>query len=181
MKGVDIMKFKIVGRNIEVTEALKDAIEKKIGRLEKYFNPESEAKVTLSVEKTRQIIEVTIPANGVIVRGEEATADMYSSIDSVVDKIERQIIKHKSKLERRGDHTQSLRFAAIPSDNYAEDEAKVVKTKKFALKPMDEEEAQLQMNLLGHNFFVYRSSETDEVNVLYKRKDGNYGLIEPEF
>lgn len=175
------MKFKIVGRNIEVTEALRDAIEKKIGRLEKYFNPESEAKVTLSVEKTRQIIEVTIPTNGVIVRGEEATADMYSSIDSVVDKIERQIIKHKNKIERRGDYSQSLRFSAIPSDSDVEDESKIVKTKRFALKPMDAEEAQLQMDLLGHNFFVFRNSDSDDVNVLYKRKDGNYGLIEPEF
>lgn len=174
------MKFNIIGRNIEVTEALRDSIEKKIGRLDRYFNDNSEAKVTLSVEKGRHIIDVTIPANGVIVRGEEAKSDMYTAIDLVVDKIERQIIKHKSKIERRGDFTQSLRFAEIPSEEETE-QAKVVKTKKFALKPMDVEEAVLQMDLLGHNFFVYRNGETDEVNVLYKRKDGNYGLIEPEF
>ncbi len=174
------MKFNIIGRNIEVTEALKDSIEKKIGRLDRYFNDNSEAKVTLSVEKGRHIIDVTIPANGVIVRGEEAKSDMYTAIDLVVDKIERQIIKHKSKIEKRGDFTQSLRFAEIPSEEETE-QAKVVKTKKFALKPMDVEEAVLQMDLLGHNFFVYRNGETDEVNVLYKRKDGNYGLIEPEF
>lgn len=174
------MKFKIVGRNIEVTDALKDSIEKKIGRLDKYFNDNSEAKITLSVEKNRQIIEVTIPTNGVILRGEESKSDMYAAIDCVVDKIERQIIKHKTKIERRGDYTQSLRFSEIPSE-IEEEETKVVKTKRFALKPMDVEEAVLQMDLLGHNFFVYRCSETDEVNVLYKRKDGNYGLIEPEF
>lgn len=174
------MKFNIIGRNIEVTEALKDSIEKKIGRLDRYFNDNSEAKVTLSVEKGRHIIDVTIPANGVIVRGEESKSDMYTAIDLVVDKIERQIIKHKSKIEKRGDFTQSLRFAEIPSEEETE-EAKVVRTKKFALKPMDVEEAVLQMDLLGHNFFVYRNGETDEVNVLYKRKDGNYGLIEPEF
>lgn len=174
------MKFNIIGRNIEVTEALRDSIEKKIGRLDRYFNDNSEAKVTLSVEKGRHIIDVTIPANGVIVRGEEAKSDMYTAIDLVVDKIERQIIKHKSKIEKRGDFTQSLRFAEIPSEEETE-QAKIVKTKKFALKPMDVEEAVLQMDLLGHNFFVYRNGETDEVNVLYKRKDGNYGLIEPEF
>lgn len=175
------MKFKILGRNIEVTEGLKDSVEKKIGKLEKYFNENSEVKVTLTVEKNRHIIEVTIPTNGVIIRGEEAKEDMYSAIDCVVDKIERQIIKHKDKLEKRGDYNQSLRFSEIPSDVEVEDETKVVKTKKFALKPMDVEEAVLQMNLLGHNFFVYRDGETNEVNVLYKRKDGNYGLIEPEF
>ncbi|KMT23380.1 ribosome hibernation-promoting factor, HPF/YfiA family [Clostridium cylindrosporum] len=174
------MKFKIIGRNIEVTEALKDSIEKKIGRLDKYFNPDLEAKVTLSVEKNRQIVEVTIPTNGVIVRGEETTEDMYTAIDRVVDKIERQIVKHKHKIERRGDFTQSLRFSEIPTET-DEDDSKVVKTKKFAVKPMDIEEAVLQMDLLGHNFFVFRSSDTDEVNVVYKRKDGNYGLIEPEF
>ncbi|MEG0371889.1 MAG: ribosome-associated translation inhibitor RaiA [Clostridium sp.] len=175
------MKFNIIGRNIEVTEALKDSIEKKIGRLQKYFNNDSEAKVTLSVEKNRQIIEVTIPANGVILRGEETREDMYTAIDIVVDKIERQIIKHKSKIERRGDYTQSLRFAAIPSEVDIEDESQIVKTKKFALKPMDAEEAVLQMDLLGHNFFVFRNGDSEEVNVVYKRKDGNYGLIEPGF
>lgn len=175
------MKFNIIGRNIEVTDALKDTIEKKIGRLDKYFNDNSEAKVTLSVEKNRQIIEVTIPTNGIILRGEEAKTDMYSAIDCVVDKIERQIIKHKTKIEKRGDYTQSLRFSEIPSETDDDEETKVVKTKRFAIKPMDVEEAILQMDLLGHNFFVYRSSDTDEVNVLYKRKDGNYGLIEPEF
>ena len=174
------MKFKIVGRNVEVTSALKESVERKLGRLEKYFDSNSEAKVTLSVEKNRQIIEVTIPTNGVIIRGEETTPDMYSSIDLVVDKIERQIIKHKDKIEKRGDFKQSLRFAEIPTEDN-EDNNKIVKVKRFSLKPMDEEEAQLQMDLLGHNFFVFRNRDTDEVNVLYKRKDGDYGLIEPEF
>lgn len=181
MKGVDTMKFKIIGRNLEITEALRDSVEKKMSRLEKYFNDDVEAKVTLFVEKNSQVIEVTIPANGVIHRGEEAKSDMYTAIDSVVDKIERQIIKHKNKIERRGDYSQSLRFVDIPRDEYEEEELRIVRTKKFDIKPMDAEEAVLQMDLLGHNFFVFRSADSNDINVVYKRKDGNYGLIEPEF
>lgn len=179
MKGVDIMKFTITGKNIVLTEALKDTVERKLGKLGKYFDPDVEAHVTLSVQKTNQRIEVTIPFNGVILRGEEATEDMYTSIDNVVEKIERQIIKHKTRLERKI-HEGTLRFADIPSD-FDEDEPKIVKTKKFAIKPMNVEEAVMQMDLIGHNFYVFMNADTEEVNVVYKRKDGNYGLIEPEF
>lgn len=175
------MRITVTGKNIEITNALKNVVEKKLEKLDKYFNPDVEAHATLSVQKTRQIIEITIPFNGVILRGEESNEDMYASIDIVVDKLERQIRKQKTKLQRRN-HGDSLRFQSIPDieeRNYQE--ARIVKTKKFAIKPMSEEEAVLQMELLGHNFFVYESADSGEVNVVYKRKDGNYGLIEPEF
>lgn len=176
------MKITISGKNIEVTSALKSAVEKKLTKMDKYFNPDVEAHVTLSVQKTRKIIEVTIPFNGVILRGEESNDDMYASIDLVADKLERQIRKQKTKLERRN-HGDSLRFQLIPeyAGNKDEEEFKIVRTKKFAIKPMSPEEAILQMELLGHNFFVYESADDGIVNVIYKRKDGNYGLIEPEF
>lgn len=175
------MKITVNGKNVEVTAALRATVEKKLSKLEKYFNPEVTAHATLSVQRNRQIIEVTIPFNGVILRGEEANDDMYASIDLVIDKLERQIRKQKTKLEKRNYGT-SLRYQAI-EDVVAEgkNEAKIVKTKRFAIKPMSAEEAVLQMELLGHNFFVYESADDGVVNVVYKRKDGNFGLIEPEF
>lgn len=176
------MKITVNGKNIEITAALRSTVEKKISKLEKYFNPDVEAHATLSVQKSRHIIEVTIPFNGVLLRGEESNDDMYASIDLVVDKIERQIRKQKTKIERRT-HGNSLRYQAIPDivEDEGKEEAKIVKTKKFAIKPMSPEEAVLQMELLGHSFFVFESADEGEVNVVYKRKDGNYGLIEPEF
>lgn len=175
------MKFIITGKNITLTDALKNTVEKKLSKLERYFGPDVEVHATLSIQKSNQIIEVTIPFNGIILRGEESTQDMYTSIDNVVEKLEKQIIKHKTKLERRV-HEGTIRFKNFPehSDDY-EDDIKIVRTKRFAMKPMDVEEAVLQMELLGHSFFVFKSSDTDEVNVVYKRNDGNYGLIEPEF
>jgi putative sigma-54 modulation protein len=175
------MKFMITGKNIALTDALKSTVEKKLGKLEKYFNPEVEVHATLSVQKNRQIIEVTIPFNGALLRGEESTNDMYSSIDNVLEKLERQIMKHKTRLERKN-HEGSIKLMGVPSEVVDEDdEPRVVKTKRFAVKPMDVDEAVLQMDLLGHDFFVFRNSESNEVNVVYKRRDGNYGLIEPEF
>ncbi|WP_027623693.1 ribosome hibernation-promoting factor, HPF/YfiA family [Clostridium lundense] len=175
------MRITVTGKNIEITNALRNMVEKKLEKLSKYFNPDVEAHATLSVQKNRQIIEVTIPFNGVILRGEESNEDMYASIDLVIDKLERQIRKQKTKLQRRN-HGDSLKFQTIPDiDDRSGQESRIVKTKKFAIKPMSEEEAVLQMELLGHNFFVYESADTQEVHVVYKRKDGNYGLIEPEF
>jgi putative sigma-54 modulation protein len=174
------MKFMITGKNIALTDALKNTVEKKLGKLEKYFNPEVEIHATLSVQKNRQIIEVTIPFNGILLRGEESTTDMYLSIDNVVDKLEKQIMKHRTRLERRT-HDGSLRLMEVPSEVAEEEEPQVVKTKRFAVKPMDVDEAVLQMDLLGHDFFVFRNADSNEVNVVYKRRDGNVGLIEPEF
>lgn len=178
------MKITVSGKNIEVTDALKDTVIRKISKLEKYFNPDVEAQATLSVQKNRHIIEVTIPFDGVILRGEEATDDMYTSIDKVLDKLERQISKHKTRLERKL-RENSLRMVEAPLAETGDIEEPynptIVKTKRFAIKPMPVEEAVLQMDLLGHNFFVFLNGETEEVNVVYKRKDGRYGLIEPEF
>lgn len=175
------MRIRVSGKNIEVTNALRERVEKKLTKFEKYFNPDTEANATLTVEKNRHIIEVTIPFNGVILRGEEATEDMYSSIDNVVEKLERQIAKYRTKLERK------IKDGSVRFDNFSfsqeedDDEPRIVKTKRFAMKPMPVEEAVLQMELLGHNFFMFHNAESDEVNVVYKRKDGDYGLIEPEF
>lgn len=176
------MEVKIIGKNIQVTEALKEVITKKLARLDKYFKDEVVAHVVLSVQKGNHKAEITIPFNGGVVRSEEANDDMYKSVDLILDKIERQIRKQKTKLQRKL-HEESLVFSLIPEDDKYKDkeEPKIVKTKKFAMKPMVAEEAILQMELLGHNFFVYMNAETSEVNVIYKRKDGNYGLIEPDF
>ena len=176
------MRITVSGKNIEVTNALRSTVEKKMSKLEKYFNPDVEAHATLSVEKNRQIVEVMISVGGILLRAEEAHDDMYASIDIVVDKLEGQIRKQKTKLQRRN-HMESLRFQFIPDFNEEEpsEESKIVRTKRFAIKPMSAEEAVLQMELLGHSFFVYENDEDGDVNVVYKRKDGNYGLIEPEF
>lgn len=175
------MKVTVIAKNIELTQALKEIVQKKISKLEKYFEVEVEAKATLSVQKSRQIIEVTIPFNGVILRGEESTEDMYKSLDLVEDKLERQIRKQKTRLSRK--NNGSLKFAALNDsklESIEEDDGSLVKVKKFGVKPMNSEEAILQMDLLGHNFFVYQDAESSKVNVVYKRKDGNYGLLEPE-
>lgn len=174
------MRFTITGKNITLTDALKNTVEKKLSKLDKYFNPNVEVHATLSVQKNNQIIEVTIPFNGIILRGEESTQDMYTSIDNVLEKLEKQIIKHKTRIERQV-HDGTIRFKDLPAYEEADNEPKIVRTKRFAMKPMDAEEAVLQMELLGHSFFVFKDAESNEVNVVYKRKDGNYGLIEPEF
>lgn len=183
VKGAGHMKVIISGKNMQVTDALRNSVESKLSKLDRYFNREVEAQVTLSLEKARQIIEVTIPINGSILRAEEATEDMYASIDGVVDKLIRQLKKHKTKLENRVNKYETIRFENIPAFHEADNtiEPKIVKTKRFAIKPMASEEAVLQMELIGHNFFVFTNADTDEVNVVYKRKDGNYGLIEPEY
>lgn len=175
------MRFTITGRNIEVTPGLRDAIEDKIGRLGRYFAPDTEAIVTLSVQKERQNIEVTIPVKGSIIRAEQSSSDMYVSIDLVEEIIERQIKKYKNKLIDKKQAAQAFSTLFLNEEHTADEEIKIVKTKKFAVKPMDPEEACLQMELLGHDFYVFLDSETDQVNVVYRRKGGTYGLIEPEF
>lgn len=174
------MKVKIHARNIKLTDAIKETVEKKVLKLEKYFVEDVEAKVTLSVQKNRHIVEVLIPFNGICIRAEESTDDMYKSIDLVEEKLERQIVKYKTKLKK--DEYSSVRYPVVDSEKFAvqEEDNKIVKVKRFDLKPMDAEEAVLQMELIGHNFFVYRDGETNETKVVYKRKDGHYGLIEPE-
>lgn len=174
------MRFTITGKNIEVTEGLRSSIEDKIGKLDKYFSTETEAMVTLSVEKERQKIEVTIPVKGNIIRAEEVSNDMYVSIDLVEEIIERQLRKYKNKIVESKQAAADFNKQYVDNDYDEEPEIKIVRSKKFGIKPMDPEEACIQMELLGHNFYVFSNSETDEVNVVYKRKSGTYGLIEPE-
>ena len=170
-----------MGKNIEVTPGLRAAVEDKIGKLERYFTPDTEVIVTLSVQKERQKIEVTIPMKGNIIRAEETSNDMYVSIDLVEEIIERQIKKYKKKLIDKKQSALTFSETFIQEEYEADDDIQIVKTKKFAVKPMDPEEACVQMELLGHNFYVFLNSETEQVNVGYKRKGNTYGLIEPEF
>lgn len=174
------MKFVIVGKNIEVTPGLRSAVEDKIGKLEKYFNADTEVHVTLSVEKERQKIEVTIPVKGSIIRSEQVSNDMYVSIDLVEEIIERQLKKYKTKLVDQKQSAGYFKQEFIENEYMEDEEVKIVRTKKFDIKPMYPEDACVQMELLGHNFFVFCNAETDQVNVVYKRKGNTYGLIEPE-
>ena len=177
------MRFNIIGRNIDVTEGLKDAVQDKLGKLEKYFRPDTLVNVTLSVEKDSQKIEVTIPVKGNIIRSEQESTDMYVSIDLVEEIIERQLKKYKTKLTSSNKGAVSI---SDFTDSYIEEdfedpeEIRIERTTRFAVKPMDPEEACMQMELLGHTFFVFRNAFTEEINVVYKRKNGTYGLIEPE-
>ena len=177
------MRYTISGKNINITPGLKDAVESKLGKLECYFSPDTEVQVTLSVEKGRQKIEVTIPVKGSIIRAEQDSNDMYVSVDLVEEIIERQLRKYKTKLIAKQQGGHDFRQEFIESDTSAaeSDEIEIVRTKRFGIKPMFPEDACIQMELLGHNFYVFSNAETDEVNVVYKRKNGTYGLIEPEF
>ena len=175
------MRFTITGRNIEVTQWLREAVEDKLGKLDRFFAPATEAVVRLSVQKDIQKIEVTIPVKGHIIRAEESSSDMYVSIDLVEEILERQLKKYKNKLIDKKQSAPSFSEAFLQEDASAEEEIQIVKSKKFAVKPMDPEEACVQMELLGHNFYVFLNADTEEVNVVYKRKGGTYGLIEPEF
>lgn len=176
------MKITITGKNIELTDGLKAAVEDKLGKLDKYLNDEATAHVTLSVHKDRQKIEVTIPLKGHIVRSEQVSNDMYVSIDLVEEVIERQLKRYRHKIierQQEGGHYFSQEFMEkeMPDD----EEVEIIRSKRFGMKPMYPEDACIQMELLGHNFFVFRNAETDEVNVVYKRRGNTYGLIEPEF
>lgn len=179
------VKINISGRNLEITEALRAYAEKKVTKLEKYLNDNqtASAEVMLRTERGIHIAEVTVNLAGIILRGEGKTADMYNSIDSAVDRIERQFNKYKTRINRKL-HGPKLSEMPTPAASDLVDDApapRIVRTKRFALKPMDVEEAVMQMELLGHDFFVFRDSDSGDVSVLYKRRDGNYGLIESEF
>ena len=176
------MKFIISGKNLQVTDSLRDTIEAKLGKLERYFDPDTEVIVTLSVEKERQKIEVTIPLRGHIIRSEQESSDMYVSIDLVVEVIERQLRRYKTRLINKSQGGGGFRQEFIDAeDPGSEEEVRIIRTKRFGIKPMFAEDACVQMELLGHAFFVFYNAQTDQVNVVYKRKDGAYGLIEPEF
>jgi len=175
------MIFTINGRNVEVTEAMSNRVEEKFAKLQKYFVKEIEAHVTFKVEKLDQILEVTIPMKGKILRAEVKDQNMYSAIDLAVDVLEKQLLKYKARLK---DHHKKSAAATPFADEFmngeedSTEEMKVERRKSVEVSPMTEEEAMLQMELLGHDFFVFLNMDTDEVNVVYKRKNEHYGIIE---
>ena len=174
------MKFIIIGRNIDVTEGLKSAVQEKLGKLERYFTPETEIHVTLSVEKDRQKIEVTIPVKGNIIRSEQVSSDMYVSIDLVEEVIERQLRKYKTKIVNQQQAGGNFQKEFVEDEFLEDEEVKIIRTKKFGIKPMYPEDACVQMELLGHNFFAFVNAETDDISVVYKRKGGTYGIMEQD-
>ena len=175
------MRITISGKNIDITDGLRKAIEEKLAKLERYFTPDTDIIVTLSVEKERQKIEVTIPVKGNIIRSEQVSNDMYVSIDLVEEVIERQLKKYKNKIIDQQQAAGNFQQEFIEKEVEDDEEVKIIRTKRFGMKPMYPEDACVQMELLGHNFFVFQNAETEEVNVVYKRKGSTYGLIEPEF
>jgi putative sigma-54 modulation protein len=173
------MKIKIVGKNLNVRESLQRRVESKLGKLDRMFNQEVEATATFTKEKDQHIIEVMIPFAGALMRAEASSFDMYDSLDQVVEMLERQVRKHKTKLEKRKHHGASIRFGDIPEYTEAEEEEiQIIKHKRFDMKWMNPEEAVLQMDLLGHDFFVFFNSDTEEMAVVYRRKKGGFGIIE---
>lgn len=173
------MKYNIRGEKVEITEAIKSYIVEKIGKLEKYFDnfEDIEANVVIKIRGKEQKMEITIPTAQFTLRSEESHSDLYAAIDLTVDKLERQIRKNKTKINSKIRKNLIQNFDMVLEDTF-EEEARVIKRKKIDMKPMDEEEAILQMEMLGHSFFVFNNVDTDCVCVLYLRKDGNYGLIE---
>ena len=174
------MRLHYTERGCEASDKHKALIEKKLTKLNKFIDEDADAYVTLTREGKRHIMEITIPLNGMMLRGEEKCEDFYSAIDDIVDALERQMRKHRTRLARRVRENAFADYAA-QEDEEPENSYEIVRVKRFAIKPMDSEEAIMQMELVGHDFFVFRNAETDQVNVVYKRKDGRYGLIEPEY
>ena len=174
------MNITITGKNIEITENLRNAVNDKLGKLKKYFTEDTQVKVTLSVEKERQKIEVTIPVKGKLIRSEQVSNDMYVSIDLVEEVIERQLRKYKNKIVAKREESINFQKEYIENEYLESEEIHIIRTKKFDIKPMYPEDACVQMELLGHNFFVFVNAETNCTNVVYKRKGNTYGLIEPE-
>lgn len=189
-RNVEPLRVIVQGKHLEVTAALREYAQAKLGKITRYFDQIQDAQVVLSVERREnlgkaQVVEVTVRGDGIVLRGEEASPDMYASIDLVVEKLRKQIEKYRSKLIDRRRTAESrkksrLRASAHQALRASPREPQIVRTKRFAMKPMTAEDAALQMELLGHDFFVFRNSRTLEVNVVYRRTDGHYGVIEPE-
>ena len=170
------MKYNIRGNKLEVTEAINDYIVSKLSRVEKYFDDDVEAKAIISAKGIEQKVEVTIWSGKYNVRAEEVNADLYAAIDLVVDKLEKQLKRYKGKLNSK--KTQHEEYVPEIEEYFEDEEQTIVRRKEVFLKPIDEEEAITQMELLGHSFFVFKNVDTDKINVVYKRKDGDYGIIE---
>jgi putative sigma-54 modulation protein len=173
------MKLEMTARNLEISDDLRTYVEKKLSKIGKFSDKSAPAQVVLKNEKGRYIVEITLPFDGMFVRGEEATGDIYSSLNLAVEKIERQLNKYRTRLQRRKREGRA-QVRSLPEEAAGANEPGLVRVKRFNIKPMPVEEAILQMNLLGHDFYVFTNAETERVGVVYRRKDGNYGLIEPE-
>lgn len=182
------MKMTISGKQMELTPGIKSTIEEKLGRIDHYLHPETQVRVTVRAKKARQTIEVTIiPISGPIIRAEDSEENLYAAIDVVYDKLNRQLRRYKNKLIDRTQTSKSIRYEDTEYDKTIDiededekDEIEIIRHKKFGMKPMSPEEAVLQMELVGHDFYMFRKMDTDEVSIVYKRKDGGYGLIEQE-
>ena len=179
------MRFTFTGKNITLTDSLKERAEQKLGRLERLLPNNAEVMVAFSIIKQNNKVEVTVPLRNRTLRAEVTATDMNAAIDSVIDVLEKQMVKYKTRLrdKSRKDASFKEEFNYLPLQEEVADASshKIERTKRFALKPMDAEEAVMEMELLGHNFYMFRNGSTDEVNVVYKRNDGSYGLIEPEY
>ncbi|MCL2437230.1 MAG: ribosome-associated translation inhibitor RaiA [Clostridiales bacterium] len=175
------MKVIITSKNFNVNDQLKETVEKKFEKLKKYFSDDIVANVMISMERGKQKMEATINARGMIFRAEESAADVHESIDRVLEKLSTQMSRFKDKLQKKHKDHKEFSFADIPEYEGEHEEIKVVKTKKFELEPMSTEEAIMQMELLHHTFFVFLNMETDSVNVVYKRKNNDYGLLETTY
>ncbi|UWG97166.1 ribosome-associated translation inhibitor RaiA [Dehalobacter sp. DCM] len=176
------MNINVRSKQMKITDSLKEYVEKRVRKLEKYSDDFLDIQVMLSVEKERQKVEVTAPLNGFILRGEEETDNMYSSIDLVVDKLERQMEKYRKRIgKNRVKGTKEEPSFVMEEDEELTIVDGIVKNKKFSAQMMSVEEAVMQMNLIGHNFYVFANSDTEQINVVYRRKHGGYGLLEPEF
>jgi len=175
------MNLIVRGKNIPIADSLRDYVEKRVFKMQRLLGGIEEALATLSVEKDRHRAEITIPLNGFLLRGEEESGDMCTSVDLVMDKLEKQVEKYKTKLSKKIKGRNLPETVGSPVIYMQQEEPQIIRTKRFAIKPMTIEEAVMQMNLIGHSFFVFSNAESEEVNVVYRRNDGNYGLIEPEF
>ena len=182
------MKYTILGRNMEVTEGLREYIEKKFSKLDHYFSSDTEVNVTLSKQRGEEKVEVTIPLRGTTIHAEESTNDMYQTIDILKDVVERQLRRNRKKIIDRKQSKQSFSDVLIedlmseePEENVEEEEIRIVRSKRFEMKPMTPEEACFQMEMSGHAFYMFRNAEDEQIAVVYKRKDGDYGLIEQEY
>ena len=182
------MNMIISGKQMDLTDGIKHAIEEKLGRLDFYLHPETDVKVTVSAKKARQKVEVTIiPISGPIIRAEDIEENLYAAIDVVYDKLNKQLRKYKKRLQDRHQSIESIRFDAIEDLNendYSQEEGNldivIERTKRFGVKPMSPEEAVLQMDLSEHDFYMFKNAETNDISIVYRRKNGGYGLIESE-
>lgn len=171
------MNITITGRKTTIRDNFKERVTKKLTKLDRFFDEDATATVTVTNEGGRETVEITVQARGMLFRAEKTTPDRMDSLEVVVDSLVKQIVKNKNKLEQR---LRSNAFDASYQETYSNEDYSVVRAKRFRIKPMTVDEAILQMNMLGHEFFMFRNDETNEYNVVYRRKNGDYGLIEPE-